>query len=99
MVPHRDQLQKLIRALRDGLKNRSIRSMPTHRVDERDTMFARAERVAGTEEYRDYYDRQPDRRAADDRIRENRRLAPQILSITIRTWQAMQSRFSRRLEI
>lgn len=42
---------------------------PTSRVDERDTMFARAERKAGTAAYEDYYGRNPERRLADDRLR------------------------------
>ncbi|MAG70799.1 MAG: 4Fe-4S ferredoxin [Acidobacteria bacterium] len=39
------------------------------RVDERDTMFARMERRAGTFAYDDYYARRPAARAGDDRLR------------------------------
>ncbi len=39
------------------------------RVDERDTMFARMARVAGTAPYEDYYARRPELQARDDRIR------------------------------
>jgi len=43
---------------------------PAARVDERDTMFARAARRPGTAAYADYYARHPGRRADDDRLRE-----------------------------
>jgi reductive dehalogenase len=45
---------------------------PSHanaRVDERDTMFARMERRAGTPAYEDYYGRNPQSQAVDDRLR------------------------------
>jgi reductive dehalogenase len=43
---------------------------PTERVDERDTMFARAARRPGTPAYDDYYGRlRPEWREVDDRIR------------------------------
>lgn len=42
---------------------------PDDRVDERDTMFARMARRAGTPEYEDYYARRPELRAVDDRLR------------------------------
>ncbi|MEN8149887.1 MAG: reductive dehalogenase domain-containing protein [Planctomycetota bacterium] len=42
---------------------------PDPRVDERDTMFARMERKAGTREYEDYYADRPRRRRKDDRLR------------------------------
>ncbi len=45
------------------------REVPTARVDERDTMFARMERRSGTPAYEDYYDRRPERRSVDDRLR------------------------------
>jgi reductive dehalogenase len=44
------------------------------RFDERDTMFARMARRAGTPEYDDYYARRPGLRKADDRIRDLPRL-------------------------
>ena len=40
-----------------------------NRFDERDTMFARMARRAGTPAYEDYYSRRPELRKADDRIR------------------------------
>ncbi len=42
---------------------------PGERVDERDTMFARAARRPGTPPYEDYYARRPELRAVDDRLR------------------------------
>jgi len=49
--------------------NRPITDRPDGRVDERDTMFARAERTPGTEPYEDYYERRPGLQETDDRIR------------------------------
>jgi len=43
--------------------------LPGERVDERDTMFARAARRPGTPAYADYYARRPERQAIDDRLR------------------------------
>jgi ferredoxin len=43
--------------------------VPGERVDERDTMFARAARRPGTPAYEDYYARRPELRAVDDRLR------------------------------
>jgi reductive dehalogenase len=42
---------------------------PTDRVDERDTMFARMARRPDTPAYRDYYERRPDLKRTDDRLR------------------------------
>lgn len=42
---------------------------PTDRVDERDTMFARMARTPDTSAYRDYYQRRPDLKRTDDRLR------------------------------
>ena len=42
---------------------------PDARVDERDTMFARMARTPGTEPYRDYYARHPERQRGDDHLR------------------------------
>lgn len=50
--------------------NRPITARPADRVDERDTMFARAERTPGTEPYEEYYGENPGLKATDDRIRE-----------------------------
>jgi ferredoxin len=46
-----------------------IWGQPAARVDERDTMFARAARSPGTPAYADYYGRHPERQAPDDRVR------------------------------
>jgi hypothetical protein len=43
---------------------------PTSRVDERDTMFARAARRPGSEQYDEYYSRHPELKKTDDRIRK-----------------------------
>ncbi len=43
--------------------------MPTSRVDERDTMFARMARTPGTPPYKDYYSSHKEFRKADDRLR------------------------------
>ena len=40
------------------------------RIDERDTMFARAAYKVGEENYKDYYLRNPDKKELDDHIRE-----------------------------
>lgn len=42
---------------------------PTERVDERDTMFARAARRPDTPAYEEFYARRPELRGVDDRIR------------------------------
>ncbi len=42
---------------------------PVDRIDERDTMFARAARRPGTEAYRDYYGRRPHLEDVDGRLR------------------------------
>ncbi len=42
---------------------------PTERVDERDTMFARMARVAGSSPYEDYYARRPELQRKDDHLR------------------------------
>lgn len=69
MVALPGRLQDVIETLRKRVQNRPIRGRPTGSVDERDTMFARAERRPGTPEYADYYDRRPEYREADDSIR------------------------------
>jgi reductive dehalogenase len=48
--------------------------VPTSRVDERDTMFARMARHPGTTAYEDYYERRADLHQLDDRIRALPRL-------------------------
>ncbi len=42
---------------------------PTARTDERDTIFARAARRAGTAPYEEYYSRRPELKEIDDRLR------------------------------
>jgi len=49
-------------------------SIPDERVDERDTMFARAARRPDTGPYADYYGRNPGLKVGDDRIRTLPRL-------------------------
>jgi len=39
--------------------------------DERDTLFSRLGLIAGTQKYRNYYERHPDLREEDDRVRES----------------------------
>lgn len=56
------------------MRQRHASPLPSSRVDERDTMFARAARRPGTAPYQDYYQRHPERQAGDDRIRMMPRL-------------------------
>lgn len=63
-------MEQIRGTVRDKIQNRPILSRPHRRVDERDTMFARAERRKGTAEYADYYERRPEYKDPDDRIRE-----------------------------
>jgi reductive dehalogenase len=53
---------RIVPAPRDG--------MPAGRVDERDTIFSRADLEAGTARFREYYQRRPQNREADDRFRK-----------------------------
>jgi reductive dehalogenase len=48
---------------------RAAPTTPAERVDERDTMFARMARRPGTEAYAETYQRRPDLRPVDDRLR------------------------------
>ncbi|MFT4890005.1 MAG: reductive dehalogenase [Halobacteriales archaeon] len=74
-----DRLRRRVRTLVRG-GNRPVTDRPDERVDERDTMFARAERTPGTDPYEDYYERRPDLRETDDRIREKPELgSPETL--------------------
>ena len=52
------------------------RSVPTSRVDERDTLFARMSRAPGTPPYLDYYARHPGLEAVDDPLRR----MPELMS-------------------
>jgi len=49
--------------------SREAEGRPTHRVDERDIMFARQRLVAGTREYAAYYAMRPENKKGDDRAR------------------------------
>jgi reductive dehalogenase len=69
MVRASDSVRNMLSVLREWLENRPIVSRPTDTFDERDTMFARAARQAGTAEYSDYYDHRPEYQHDDDRIR------------------------------
>ena len=53
----------------DLFRKRAVRSGPDSQVDERDVMFARMSRVEGTPEYDEYYERRPELKKEDDRIR------------------------------
>lgn len=48
---------------------RFARSTPAGRIDERDIMFSRRLLVPGSERYREYYDRHPERESKDQRFR------------------------------
>ncbi len=70
MVDLRHRVSDVFRGLRAWAENNPIRCRPSQQVDERDTMFARAERDPETPEYRDYYERRPALQEIDDRIRQ-----------------------------
>jgi reductive dehalogenase len=44
--------------------------VPSQRIDERDTMFSRNELIPGTEKFKNYYERNPDKKEADDKFRK-----------------------------
>lgn len=46
------------------------RSIPVNRIDERDTMFSRKDLVPDTKHFREYYVRNPEKKAKDDLFRE-----------------------------
>ncbi len=53
-------------------RNRAYRqAIPAARIDERDTMFSRNELVPGTDNFKDYYLQNPDKKVRDDRFRRN----------------------------
>ena len=53
-------------------KNKSYRQViPAQRIDERDTMFSRNELVPGTAHFKDYYQRNPEKKPLDDAFRRN----------------------------
>lgn len=53
------------------VRNPKEYQIPKSRIDERDTMFARARLVKGEQNYNEYYERNPDKKDIDDRIRNN----------------------------
>lgn len=52
-------------------QNHAPSPMPSQRVDERTTIFARARLVPGTDAYQNYYTDHPEHKAPDDAIRAN----------------------------
>ena len=59
----------LIYLLPVRLPVRYDRLQPVHRFDERDTMFSRKTLQPGTERFREYYKRNPDKKESDDKFR------------------------------
>ncbi|KZL92294.1 4Fe-4S dicluster domain-containing protein [Clostridium magnum] len=57
------------------------------RVDERDTMSARAQYKKGSEDYADYYSRNPEKKAIDDSIRQR----PNLCSEGTNTYNPLNS--------
>jgi len=62
-------------------------TLPDQRVDERDTMFARAARVSGTIPYEEYYESHPDLKNIDDKLRNH----PPLLSPNTRYYDKKYS--------
>ena len=60
------------------------------RVDERDTMFARMSYNVGSNEYKDYYKRNPEKKVIDDEIRKK----PNLCSKGTRTYDELYSPFA-----
>jgi ferredoxin len=62
--------------------------------DERDTLFARLQLVAGSDEYEEYYRRHPERRKEDDALRDRGGLARLILGggLSVEEIQALKPR-------
>ncbi len=58
----------------NGQKHTYRQVKPIGRIDERDTMFSRNELIPGTENFVDYYRRHPEKKALDDRFRNNKGL-------------------------
>jgi reductive dehalogenase len=52
-----------------GRKKQQPVSIPSHQIDERDTMFSRNELIPGTETFDNYYNRKPTYKEADDHFR------------------------------
>jgi ferredoxin len=77
--PYRDQLALLLLILTAGAvvvftvpfgrERLAGADTPSARFDERDIMFSRNLLVPGTERFREYYEENPDKKAADDRFR------------------------------
>ena len=57
------------------------------RVDERDTMFARASYIKGSKSYEDYYKRNPDKKSIDDSLRSR----PNLCSEGTMTYNELNS--------
>lgn len=64
-------------------KNKDPYKKPTNRIDERNTMFSRDHLVKNTKHYQNYYKKNPDKKAIDDKIREN----PGLLSDSSKFYQ------------
>ncbi len=52
-----------------GRKKQQPVSIPSHQIDERDTMFSRNELIPGTETFDNYYNRKPAYKEVDDHFR------------------------------
>jgi len=57
---------------------------PDSRLDERDTMFARAARIMGSENYKEFYSRRPHLKKTDDKLRS----LPELCSQSTRYYDA-----------
>jgi len=53
------------------LKTKILRDkdLPVKRIDERDIMFSRNKLIIGTDRFREYYDKHPDKKVPDDKFR------------------------------
>ena len=58
----------------NGRNHNYRQEKPVGNIDERDTMFSRNELVPATENFVDYYHRHPEKKALDDRFRNNKGL-------------------------
>jgi ferredoxin len=56
--------------INDTMNKISERLCDMKKIDERDTMFARMARIKETQQYQDYYSRNPDLEKADDQLRK-----------------------------
>lgn len=60
-----------------GRKKQFSLSIPSHQIDERDTMFSRNELIPGTDTFNKYYNRKPAYKEADDYFRSKAGLLKQ----------------------